>query len=148
MAWRPLLLNIVRNGVFSEAGLQIPIKIAGIDKFKNTVHCNALQFSAIFYCLYHSQFPAAYRVLSSEAQVPVLDQAVYSELSIPATPPDSQLRQGWSYSILSWETKGGKSLEPLPCIKGPQEGQSPLLDTCIKHYSPQITCTRSGPSKS
>ena len=106
-----------------------------------------MKFSALFYRLYHGQFPAEYRVLSSEAQVPVLDQAVYSESSIPATPPQSQSRQGWSYSILSWETKGGKSLLPSPCIIGTQEGQSPLLDTCKKHYSPEITCTRSGPSQ-
>ena len=73
----------------------------------------AMQSSAVpalSYRLYHSQFPAEYRVLSSEAQVPLLDLAVYSESSIPATPPKSQSRQGWSYSILSWETKGGKSL--------------------------------------
>ena len=107
-----------------------------------------MQFSALFYRLYHGQFPAEYRVLSSEAQVPVLDQAVYSESSSPATPPESQLRQGWSYSILSWETKGGKSLLPSPCIIGPQEGQSPLLDTCKKHYFPEITGTRSGPTLS
>ena len=46
---------------------------------------------------------------------------------------------------LSWETKSGKSLWPSPCIIGPQEGKSPLLNTCKKHYSPEITCTRSGP---
>ena len=69
-----------------------------------------MQFSAIFYRLYHGQLPAEYQILSSEAQVPVLDQAVYSESSIPATPPKSQLRQGWSYSIPSWEKKGDKSL--------------------------------------
>ena len=33
LAWQPLLLKIVRNCVFSEAGLQIPIKIPAIDKF-------------------------------------------------------------------------------------------------------------------
>ena len=33
LAWRTILLNIVRNGVFSKAGLQIPIKIPAIDKF-------------------------------------------------------------------------------------------------------------------
>ena len=69
-----------------------------------------MQFSALFYRLYHGQFPAEYRVLSSEAQVPVLDQAVYSESSIPVTALESQLRQGWSYLILGWETKSGKSL--------------------------------------
>ena len=33
LALRPILLNIVRNGVFSEAGLQIPMKIPAIYKF-------------------------------------------------------------------------------------------------------------------
>ena len=116
-----------------------------VNSTQYTVHCNAVQCSVLSYCLYHGQFPAEYRVLSSEAQVPVLDQAVYRESSIPGTPPESQSRQGWSYLILGWETKSGKSLGPSPCIIGPQEGKSPLLDTCKKHYSPEITCTRSGP---
>ena len=31
LAWRPILLNFVRNAVFSKAGLQIEIKIPGND---------------------------------------------------------------------------------------------------------------------
>ena len=98
LATRPILLNIVINGVFSEAGLKIPIKISGINKYAGMNYSKtqyiAMQCSAILYCLYHSQFPAKYRVLSSEAQVPILDLAVYSGLIIPATPPKSQSRQG------------------------------------------------------
>ena len=76
------------------------------------------------------QGAAEYQVLSSEAKVPLLDLAVYRESSIPGTPPKSQSRQGWSYLILSWGTRGGKCFWPSPCIIGPQEGKSPFLDTC------------------
>ena len=37
LAWRPILMNTVRNVVFSEAGLQIEIKIPEIDEF---IHIN------------------------------------------------------------------------------------------------------------
>ena len=52
LAWRPILLNIVRNGVFSEAGLQIPIKIPAIDKFTQ-MNYSKTQYIAIKWSLVH-----------------------------------------------------------------------------------------------
>ena len=60
--------------------------------------------------------------------------------------PNLSRRKGGATQILSCQTKGGMILLPSPCIVGPQEGQSPILDTCKKHYFPEITCTRSGPN--
>ena len=51
LATRPILLNIVINGVFSEAGLKIPIKISGINKYAGMNYSKtqyiAMQCSAV-----------------------------------------------------------------------------------------------------
>ena len=149
LAWRPILLNIIRNGVFSKAGLQIQIKIPAIDKFTQ-MNYSKTQYIAIkwnlvpFFTVYimaNSLPSTEYWAVRHRSQY-LARQCTVSRVVLLLPPNLSWGKGGATRSLVGRQRVARVS---YPCIIVPQEGQSPLLDTCKKHYSPEITCTRSGP---